>query len=146
MVKVKITLQQATKAQWGSRCIALLFLQPRRQMGWVIRATLRPLYPRERPGTHCTGGWVGPPVWTSAENLAPTGIRSPDRPTRSESLYRLSYAGPLIHSKQCIKSCGLNEVVQVTTRELDPNGLLWFRVDFEMKVYLLTHSMVQSPS
>src|SRR5215510_3713860 len=20
----------------------------------------RPLYPRERPGTHCTGGWVGP--------------------------------------------------------------------------------------
>ena len=29
------------------------------------------------------------------ENLAPTtGIRSPDRPTRSESQYRLSYAGP----------------------------------------------------
>jgi len=30
-----------------------------------------------------------------AENLAPTGIRSPDRPARSESLYRLSYPGPL---------------------------------------------------
>ena len=29
-----------------------------------------------------------------AENLAPTGIRSPDRPSRSESLYRLSYPGP----------------------------------------------------
>jgi hypothetical protein len=28
------------------------------------------------------------------ENLAPTGIRSPDRPTRSESLYRLRYLGP----------------------------------------------------
>jgi len=26
--------------------------------------------------------------------LAPTGIRSPDRPARSESLYRLSYPGP----------------------------------------------------
>ena len=25
------------------------------------------------------------------ENLTPTGIRSPDRPARSESLYRLSY-------------------------------------------------------
>jgi hypothetical protein len=25
------------------------------------------------------------------ENLAPTGIRSPDRPARSQSLYRLSY-------------------------------------------------------
>jgi hypothetical protein len=28
-VKVKLTLQQATKVQRGSRCIALLFLQPR---------------------------------------------------------------------------------------------------------------------
>jgi len=30
-------------------------------------------------------------VWTGAENLAPTGIRSPDRPARSQSLYRLRY-------------------------------------------------------
>jgi hypothetical protein len=50
---------------------------------------------QERPGTHSIGDWVGPrPVWTGAENLAPTGIRSPDRPARSESLYRLSYPGP----------------------------------------------------
>ena len=28
-------------------------------MGWVVSSTPRPLYPRERPGTHCTGGWVG---------------------------------------------------------------------------------------
>ena len=33
------------------------------------------------------------PVWTGAENLAPTGIRFPDRSARSESLYRLSYRG-----------------------------------------------------
>jgi len=32
-------------------------------------------------------------LWTGAENLAPTGIRSPDRPARSESLYRLSSPG-----------------------------------------------------
>ena len=38
-------------------------------------------------------GWVPGPVWTAAENLASTGIRSPDRPARSESLYRLSYSG-----------------------------------------------------
>ena len=31
---------------------------------------------------------------TGAENLAPTGIRSPDRPARSESLYRLRYPSP----------------------------------------------------
>jgi hypothetical protein len=51
--------------------------------------------PRERHGTHCIGGCVGPgSVWTGAESLTPTGIRSPDRPGRSESLYRLSYPGP----------------------------------------------------
>ena len=39
-------------------------------------------------------GWAPGPVWTGAENLASTGIRSPARPARSESLYRLSYRGP----------------------------------------------------
>jgi len=29
-----------------------------------------------------------------AENLAPSGIRTPDRPGRSESLCPLSYSGP----------------------------------------------------
>jgi hypothetical protein len=32
-------------------------------------------------------GWVPGPVWIGAENLAPTGIRSPDLAARSESLY-----------------------------------------------------------
>ena len=38
-------------------------------------------------------GWAPGLVWTGAENLAPNRIRSPDRPARSESLYRLSYRG-----------------------------------------------------
>jgi len=29
-------------------------------MGWEVNATPRPLYARERPGTHCIGGWVVP--------------------------------------------------------------------------------------
>ena len=37
-------------------------------------------------------GWATGPVWTGAENLAPAGIQSPDRPVRSQSLYRLSYS------------------------------------------------------
>jgi hypothetical protein len=37
--------------------------------------------------------WASEPVSTGSEYLAPTGIRSPDRPVRSESLYRLSYPG-----------------------------------------------------
>jgi len=46
------------------------------------------------PGTHCTGGW-----WDqgqSAENLAPSIIRSPDHPAHSKSLYCLHYPSPLI--------------------------------------------------
>ena len=39
-------------------------------------------------------GWVSGPVCTGAENLAPTGIRSPDRPARRQWLYRLSYHSP----------------------------------------------------
>jgi hypothetical protein len=53
------------------------------------------LYPREREPVPIVqeAGWAPGPVWTSAENLAPTAIRSPDRPARSESLYRLRYPG-----------------------------------------------------
>jgi len=40
-------------------------------------------------------GWAPGPVWTGAENIAFTGIRSPDRQSRRELLYRLSYRGPL---------------------------------------------------
>jgi hypothetical protein len=36
-------------------------------------------------------GWAPGPFWAGAENLAPTGIRSPECPARSQSLYRLSY-------------------------------------------------------
>ena len=48
-------------------------------------------------------GWALWSVWTGAENLAPTGIRSPDLPARSESLYRLNYPGPLIVEKIDLK-------------------------------------------
>ena len=55
--------------------------------------------PRERLCTNYIGGWVGArgrsgrvrKVWR------PTGIRSPDRPARRESLYRLRYHGPPRH-------------------------------------------------
>ena len=40
-------------------------------------------------------GWAPGLVWTGAENLVHTEIGFPDRTSRSESLYRLSYPGPL---------------------------------------------------
>ena len=59
----------------------------------------QPLYPRKRDPVPIVqeAGWAPGPVLTDAENLAPTGIRSPDRPARTESLYRLSYRGPPIN-------------------------------------------------
>ena len=62
----------------------------------AVSATPRPLYARETdvvPNV-LEAGWAPGPVWTEAENLAPTGIRSPDRPFRWGSLYRLRYPGP----------------------------------------------------
>jgi hypothetical protein len=56
---IKYTLEQAMKAQKRSRGIALLFNLDARWV-WVVDATLRPRYPRERPNTHCIGEWMGP--------------------------------------------------------------------------------------
>jgi len=42
------------------------------------------------------------PVWTCAENLAPTGIASPDYPACSAALRRLRYPGPQVTSGICI--------------------------------------------
>jgi len=39
-------------------------------------------------------GWASGPIWSGAENLAPTGIRSSGRTAGSVSLCRLSYPGP----------------------------------------------------
>jgi hypothetical protein len=49
-------------------------------------------------------GWAPGPVWTGAEKLAPTGIRSPDRPARSHSLYRLSYPAHTTNITRVFKS------------------------------------------
>jgi hypothetical protein len=71
----------------------------------VVNAAPRPLYPPgKRCRTHCIGG-CGAPVWTGAENIPPTGIRSPDLPVRSESLYRLSYPGSIFHSTVTQSRC-----------------------------------------
>ena len=91
-VKVKFTLEQAMKTQRKSRGIALLFLEPRRQIGvggqrhapadLLPEKTRYPFY-RRLGGPQGRSGYV--------RKISPTtGIRSPDRPARSESLYRLS--------------------------------------------------------
>jgi len=58
---------------------------------WVVNALFCPLYPLDWPGTHGIGGWVGPRTWLDWCWKFPlsTGFRSPNCPTRSESLYLL---------------------------------------------------------
>jgi hypothetical protein len=62
----------------------------------VANATPRPLYARERGPLPIVqaAAWSPGPVWTGAQNLASTGIRTLKPPARMESLYRLSYPGP----------------------------------------------------
>ena len=60
---------------------------------------LAELYPRERPGTHFTGGWVGPRVGLDGRNISsPTVIRSRTVQPVAQSLYRLSYPTHVVGS------------------------------------------------
>ena len=52
------------------------------------------LYPRERPGTHCTeAGWASGPVLKGGKT-GPTGIRYPDRLARSSVAIPTELPGP----------------------------------------------------
>jgi hypothetical protein len=89
-VKVKVTLEQAARTQ------------RRRGAGWGGWSAPRPGHFTPRKETRYTlyrklGGPQGQ-AGRMRKDSPPTGIRSPDRPTRSQSLYRLSYRGPQIFS------------------------------------------------
>jgi hypothetical protein len=74
-----------------------------RGQGHVLAA----LYPGEEPVPIVQeAGWAPGPVWTGAENLAPSGIRSPDRPARIQSLYQLSYPDLLLYVNYVILFLG----------------------------------------
>jgi len=61
--------------------------------GWGVSVTPRPLFtPGKDPIPIVQeAGWAPGSVWPGAGNFASTGIPSPNRPARSQSLYRLSY-------------------------------------------------------
>jgi hypothetical protein len=89
--KCKVTPYRL-KSPEGFKGIALLCLDLGAIRGWVVITTPRPLYPRERSGTHCTGGWVGPRGGLDrCGKSRPYRGSNPNRPARSQSLYRLSY-------------------------------------------------------
>ena len=102
--KVKLTLQHTMKAQRDIKHIDVLFfsISSLDGGGWLT--------PRFGPFTNGNDPvpivyeavWTPGQVWTEAENLAATGIRSPDRPAQSESLYRLHHTGPMRAPLACL--------------------------------------------
>jgi hypothetical protein len=80
---------------------------------WVVIFPPRPLYPRgKRPGTHWTGGWVGPRARLDAAEktkflpLPGLAFRPLSRPNRCQSLYRLRYPGS--------HSCCIIAIINIT--------------------------------
>jgi len=62
----------------GGNVIALSIIKLGARRGWVVNTTTQPLYPQEkRTITHHTAGWDSWPMWTSKENLVPTGVQTP---------------------------------------------------------------------
>jgi len=59
-VKVKWSCYRPVVAQRVGTGTALLFHDCGTRRGWVVSSTPRPHFTPERPGTHFTGGWVGP--------------------------------------------------------------------------------------
>jgi hypothetical protein len=100
--KLKLSQYTPLRRLGGEEVYLLRILDLGTRWGWVVSVTSRPHFsPGVRtPGTHCTGGWVGPraglDTMARGKILSPlSGIepRSPGRPALSQTQYWVSYPG-----------------------------------------------------
>jgi hypothetical protein len=91
-VMVKWSRYRPGVAQKVGRGIALLFHDRGTRRGWVVSSTPRPHFtPGKDPVPILQeAGWAPGPVWTGVK-FCPHRDSIPDRPVRSQSLFRLSY-------------------------------------------------------
>ena len=91
-VKVKWSRYRPGLAQRVDRVIALLFHDRGTRREWVVSSTPRPYFTSGKDPVPILqeAGWAPGPVWTGG-NSRPHRDSIPDRPARSQSLYRLSY-------------------------------------------------------
>jgi hypothetical protein len=76
------------------------------------------------------------PVWRGAENLAPKGIRSPDRPARSHSLYRLRYLAHLLCTSTFVELFEIiHEIFFAPFRKVATQILCLELVDFMLNLF-----------
>ena len=114
--KVKWSRYRPGVAQRVSRGIALLFHDRGTRREWVVSSTPRPHFtPGKDPVPNLQeAGWAPGSVWTGGKSR-PHRDSMPDRPARSQSLYRLSYRAHLywgylivlwLFYLMCILYCG----------------------------------------
>jgi len=77
-VRVKCSRYRPGVTQRVGRGIAVLFHDRGTRRGWVVSSTPRPHFTLGKDPVPILqeAGWASGPVWTGAENLVPTGIRS----------------------------------------------------------------------
>jgi len=90
--KVKWSRYRPGVAQRVGRGIALLFHDRGTRSGWVVSSTPRPHFTTGKDTVSISqeAGWAPEAVWTGGKSR-PHRDSIPDRPARSQSLYRLSY-------------------------------------------------------
>ena len=102
-IKVKCSRYRSGVAQRVRRGIALLFHDRGTRTGWVVSSTLRPHFtPGKDPVPIVQeAGWAPGSVLTGWKSR-PHRDSIPDRPARSELLYRLSYPAHIYNSFRSI--------------------------------------------
>ena len=135
-IKVKFTLEQATRTQTGIWVIALIF-----NLGawWqCVLSMARPsrFTPEKVPVRVVQeAGRVPVLVWTGAENFAPTWIQSPASPVYSDTLYRLRYLCPRKGRESATVWCFVRSL------EVAPNGGRYYSMLCEFVVPFVSYGI-----
>jgi len=111
-IKVKFSRYKPGVAQRVGKDIALLFHDRGTRRGWVVSSTPRPHFtPGKDPVPIVQeAGWAPGPVWADGISR-PHRDSIPDRPARSQSLYRLSYRALIYYvwsNSICLTPCNTN--------------------------------------
>jgi hypothetical protein len=70
--------QEILSSERGGNGIVLPIISLSARRGWVVNTTTWLPYLQEKgTSTPCTAAWDLGPVWSSTENLAPTGVQTP---------------------------------------------------------------------
>ena len=128
-IKLKWSRYRPGVAQRVGRGIALLFHDCGTRKGWVVSSTPRPHFSLEKDPVSILqeAGWAPGPVWTVGKSHL-HGDSIPDRPSCSQSLYRLSYP---THTHTYIYICIYILLITEHSGDVSPVSMfviLWFQV------------------